>query len=46
MIAGIYLVFTAAFGIWFGSLVDHNPKRTGDAGLERGVVGRSMPSGW
>lgn len=27
MIAGIYLVFTAAFGIWFGSLVDHNPKK-------------------
>ncbi|SMQ65162.1 MFS transporter, DHA3 family, multidrug efflux protein [Devosia lucknowensis] len=26
MIAGIYLVFTAAFGIWFGSLVDHNSK--------------------
>jgi len=27
MIAGIYLVFTAAFGFWFGSLVDHNGKR-------------------
>ncbi|ODT50364.1 MFS transporter [Devosia sp. 63-57] len=27
MIAGIYLVFTAAFGIWFGSIVDHNSKR-------------------
>jgi len=27
MIAGIYLVFTAAFGIWFGSIVDHNPKK-------------------
>src|SRR5688572_5626888 len=27
MIAGIYLVFTAAFGFWFGSIVDHNPKR-------------------
>lgn len=27
MIAGIYLVFTAGFGIWFGSLVDHYPKR-------------------
>jgi DHA3 family multidrug efflux protein-like MFS transporter len=39
MIAGIYLVFTAAFGIWFGSLVDHYPKRTGDAGIERRVVG-------
>ena len=27
MIAGIYLVFTAAFGFWFGSIVDHNSKR-------------------
>ena len=27
MIAGVYLVFTAAFGFWFGSLVDHNPKK-------------------
>jgi DHA3 family multidrug efflux protein-like MFS transporter len=27
MIAGIYLVFTAAFGFWLGSLVDHNPKK-------------------
>lgn len=27
MIAGVYLVFTAGFGIWFGSLVDHNPKK-------------------
>jgi len=27
MVAGIYLVFTAAFGFWFGSIVDHNPKR-------------------
>ncbi len=27
MIAGIYLVLTASFGIWFGSLVDHNAKR-------------------
>ncbi|SEQ60321.1 MFS transporter, DHA3 family, multidrug efflux protein [Devosia sp. YR412] len=27
MVAGIYLVFTAAFGIWFGSIVDHNSKR-------------------
>jgi MFS transporter, DHA3 family, multidrug efflux protein len=27
MIAGIYLVFTAAFGIWFGSIVDHNSRR-------------------
>jgi DHA3 family multidrug efflux protein-like MFS transporter len=27
MIAGIYLVFTAGFGFWFGSIVDHNSKR-------------------
>lgn len=27
MIAGVYLVFTAAFGIWLGSLVDHNAKK-------------------
>ncbi|UJW86252.1 MFS transporter [Devosia sp. SL43] len=27
MIAGIYLVFTAAFGFWFGSIVDHNAKK-------------------
>lgn len=27
MIAGIYLVLTASLGIWFGSLVDHHPKR-------------------
>ncbi len=27
MIAGIYLVFTAAFGFWFGSIVDHNSKK-------------------
>ena len=27
MIAGIFLVFTAAFGIWFGSIVDHNSKK-------------------
>src|SRR5688572_23201735 len=27
MIAGIYLVFTAGFGFWFGSLVDHHPKK-------------------
>ena len=27
MIAGFYLVFTAAFGFWFGSVVDHNPKK-------------------
>jgi len=27
MIAGIYLVFTAGFGFWFGSIVDHNAKK-------------------
>ena len=27
VISGIYLVFTAASGIWFGSLVDRYPKR-------------------
>ena len=27
MVAGIYLVFTAGLGIWFGSLVDHHHKR-------------------
>jgi DHA3 family multidrug efflux protein-like MFS transporter len=27
IIAGIYAAFTAATGIWFGSLVDHNRKR-------------------
>lgn len=28
IIAGIFLVLTAASGIWFGSLVDHNKKKT------------------
>ncbi|MGN6487978.1 MAG: MFS transporter [Devosia sp.] len=28
VIAGLYLVLTAAFGIWLGSIVDHNAKRT------------------
>ena len=27
MIAGVYLVFTAGFGFWFGSIVDHNSKK-------------------
>lgn len=27
MIAGVYLVLTAGFGFWFGSIVDHNPKK-------------------
>jgi len=38
MIAGIYLVFTAAFGIWFGSIVDHNPKKLA-------MLGSSIVSG-
>jgi MFS transporter, DHA3 family, multidrug efflux protein len=28
IISGIYLVLTAALGIWFGSLVDHHKKKT------------------
>ncbi|WP_173088214.1 MFS transporter [Devosia sp. 1635] len=28
MIAGVYLVLTAALGFWFGSIVDHNAKKT------------------
>lgn len=28
LIAGIYMVVTAATGIWFGSLVDHHKKKT------------------
>lgn len=27
MIAGVYLIFTAALGFWFGSIVDHNSKK-------------------
>lgn len=27
IVSGIYLVFTATLGIWFGSLVDHNKKK-------------------
>lgn len=27
MIAGFFLVFTAGFGFWFGSVVDHNSKK-------------------
>lgn len=38
MVAGIYLVFTAAFGIWFGSIVDHNSKRLA-------MLGSSVVSG-
>lgn len=28
MIAGLYLIFIAATGVWFGSLVDHHKKKT------------------
>jgi DHA3 family multidrug efflux protein-like MFS transporter len=28
MVAGVYLALTAASGFWFGSLVDHHPKKT------------------
>ncbi|MCS6758425.1 MAG: hypothetical protein MO852_04645 [Candidatus Devosia euplotis] len=28
MIAGFYLVFAAGFCFWFGSIVDHNAKKT------------------
>jgi DHA3 family multidrug efflux protein-like MFS transporter len=28
IIAGIFLTFTALFGLWFGSLVDHHRKKT------------------
>ncbi|MBJ3784263.1 MFS transporter [Devosia sediminis] len=38
MIAGIYLIFTASFGIWFGSIVDHNSKTLA-------MVGSSVVSG-
>ena len=27
MIGGVYLVFTAGFAIWFGSMVDHHRKK-------------------
>lgn len=27
MVAGIYLIFTAALGFWLGSIVDHNAKK-------------------
>lgn len=37
MIAGVYLVLTAAFGIWFGSIVDHNSKK-------RAMLGSSVVS--
>src|SRR4029453_6699147 len=28
VVSGIFLVMTALTGIWFGSLVDHHPKKT------------------
>lgn len=31
MIAGMYLILTAALAIWFGSLVDHHRKKIGRA---------------
>ncbi|WP_205481086.1 MFS transporter [Sphingomonas arenae] len=37
MIAGIYLVLTAAFAIWFGSLVDHHSKKAA-------MIGSSLAS--
>jgi DHA3 family multidrug efflux protein-like MFS transporter len=39
MIAGVYLVFTAAFGFWFGSIVDHNAKKTAMLGSSLVSVG-------
>ena len=44
MIAGIYLVLTAAFGIWFGSLVDHHRKKMVMLGSSVGLVRASTPS--
>jgi DHA3 family multidrug efflux protein-like MFS transporter len=38
MIAGVYLIFTASFGIWFGSIVDHNSKTLA-------MMGSSLVSG-
>ncbi|QYO78642.1 hypothetical protein [Devosia salina] len=38
MIAGVYLVFTAGFGFWFGSIVDHNAKKLA-------MLGSSVVSG-
>ena len=45
MIAGIYLVFTAGFGFWMGSIVDHNPKKLvmlGSSVVSFGFYGLSM----
>nr|WP_209724607.1 MULTISPECIES: MFS transporter [Asticcacaulis] len=38
MIAGVYLVFTAGFGFWLGSIVDHNAKKVA-------MLGSSVVSG-
>lgn len=38
MIAGVYLVFTAGFGFWLGSIVDHNSKKLA-------MMGSSVVSG-
>ena len=37
MVAGIYLVFTAGFGFWLGSIVDHHSKK-------RAMLGSSLVS--
>jgi DHA3 family multidrug efflux protein-like MFS transporter len=45
MIAGIYLVFTAGFGFWLGSIVDHNPKKLamlGSSVVSAGFYGLSL----
>jgi MFS transporter, DHA3 family, multidrug efflux protein len=39
MIAGLYLVLTAACGIWFGSLVDHHLKKTAMLGSSLASLG-------
>ena len=44
MIAGIYLVLTAAFGIWFGSIVDHNAKKLAMLGSSVGNNRRASVS--
>ena len=45
MIAGVYLVFTAGFGFWLGSIVDHNPKKLamlGSSVVSFGFYGLSL----
>lgn len=39
MIAGLYLVLTAACGIWFGSLVDHHRKKVAMLGSSLASLG-------